>query len=154
MGDSIKEMAGGITQQIGTFLPNIAAANWRIDHRLDHCPFAGSDRQVGGSQNGAWITSWRGCFPLVSRPTLAKLVGKIVYYIAMLFVFVTFFNVLDLPIVSKPLSGFLDSIFEFLPRIDQCFGARARRMGAWPRWVAWPRVVDSKQSTLMDVWQR
>ena len=51
-----------------------------------------------------------------STTDMSRVIGKVVFYIAMLFVFVTFFNVLNLPIVSEPLSHFLDKVFAFAPQ--------------------------------------
>ena len=40
----------------------------------------------------------------------------------MLFVFITFFNVLNLPVVSEPLNAFLEQIFAYAPRILSAAG--------------------------------
>ena len=44
-------------------------------------------------------------------------VGKIVYYIVLLFVLVAFFNILNLTVVSEPLTNLLNKVFAYLPQV-------------------------------------
>ena len=103
----MNEIIQGVSKQIGIFLPNIASAigvliiGWIIAHLLGR--FAriavsktGVDNKIANMLGGNSTTD------------MSRVIGKVVFYIAMLFVFVTFFNVLNLPIVSEPLSHFLD----------------------------------------------
>jgi hypothetical protein len=111
----MNEIIQGISQQVGQYLPNIASAigvliiGWIIAHLIARVvrlaiSRTGIDHQLAG---------WLGASP---KKDMSRIIGKIVFYLAMLFVFVTFFNVLDLPVVSEPLSAFLDRIFTFAPR--------------------------------------
>ena len=52
----------------------------------------------------------------------SKVISKGVFYLLMLFVLITFFNVLDLPIVSEPLKAFLDQVFAYAPRLLSALG--------------------------------
>jgi hypothetical protein len=58
----------------------------------------------------------------------ARWVGKVVYYVALVFVFLLFFQSLHLTAATVPISAFLDSIFAFLPRL---LGAVAILFVAW-----------------------
>lgn len=112
----MNEIIQGVSKQIGTFLPNIASAigvliiGWIIAHLLGRVARiavskTGVDNKIAKVLGGNSTTD------------MSRVIGKVVYYIAMLFVFVTFFNVLNLPIVSEPLSHFLDKIFAFAPQV-------------------------------------
>ena len=115
MGDSLETIISGVSEQIGTYLPNIAAAigvlivGWLVAHLLARLVRLAVKRTGIDDRLAAMLSTG-------GKTDMARLIGKVVYYIAMLFVFVTFFNVLDLPIVSKPLSSFLDKIFAFAPQ--------------------------------------
>ena len=49
--------------------------------------------------------------------TVERGVGKSIFYILMLFVLIGFFQVLGLNQITQPLSGFLNEIFQYLPRL-------------------------------------
>lgn len=112
----MSEIIQGISTQVGKYLPNIASAigvlliGWIIAHIL------GRVVRLAVSRTGV-DTKLAGLLGTDKQTDMSKVIGKVVFYIAMLFVFVTFFNVLDLPLVSQPLSSFLNKIFEFAPRI-------------------------------------
>ncbi len=116
MGDSIKTILGGVSEQIGTYLPNIAAAigvlvvGWLVAHLIGRIVRLAVSR-TGIDDRLASMLSISG------KTDMARVIGKAAFYLAMLFVFVTFFNVLDLSVVSKPLSSFLDQIFAFAPQL-------------------------------------
>jgi hypothetical protein len=56
--------------------------------------------------------------PAATAPNdTANLVGQIVFWIVMLFVLVAALDALDLAIVTAPLTGLLNGIFDFLPRL-------------------------------------
>ncbi len=111
----MNEIIQGVSTQVGTYLPNIASAigvlivGWIIAHLLGRIARiavrkTGVDNKIASMLGGK------------SKTDMSRVIGKVVYYIAMLFVFVTFFNVLNLPVVSEPLSHFLDKIFAFAPQ--------------------------------------
>jgi hypothetical protein len=73
------------------------------------------------------ITQW------VSKddvPTVdvARILGKSVYYLIMLFVLVAFFQRLGLAIITEPINAFLTQVFEAVPRL---FGAGLIALAAW-----------------------
>lgn len=54
--------------------------------------------------------------------------GKVVYCVALVFVFLLFFQSLQLTAATEPIGGFLDSIFAYIPRL---LGAGAILFVAW-----------------------
>ena len=111
----MNEIIQGISQQVGGYLPNIASAigvlivGWIVAHIIARV----IRLAVGRTGVDHKIASVLGSS---QQTDMSRVIGKVVFYIVMLFVFVTFFNVLDLPVVSEPLSAFLDKIFTFAPR--------------------------------------
>ncbi len=65
-----------------------------------------------------------------SKPgfNVEDVIGKIVFWIVMLFVLVTVFQFLDLPQVTEPLNTLLDGLFAFVPNL---LGAAALAFVAW-----------------------
>jgi hypothetical protein len=134
--EALQEMLGGITQQVGQFLPNIAAAigvlfiGWIVAHLIARVVRLAIEKTGVDKQLAKFLpTSGK-------RGDVSRLIGKAVFYLIMLFVLVTFFNVLDLPIVSTPLNGFLNQIFAFAPRVIS-----AAVLGA----VAWVIATVARQ---------
>lgn len=46
-----------------------------------------------------------------------KIIGKVVYYILLLMVFILFFNVLNLDMIANPLSDLISTFFNFIPAV-------------------------------------
>ncbi|MBM7600729.1 hypothetical protein JOC34_003140 [Virgibacillus halotolerans] len=46
-----------------------------------------------------------------------KIIGKVVYYILLLMVFILFFNVLNLDMIANPLSDLVSTFFNFIPAV-------------------------------------
>ena len=53
----------------------------------------------------------------VKKIDLEGAVGKVVFYIAMLFVLIAAFEVLQLTVVTEPLRGLLQQVMEYVPRL-------------------------------------
>src|SRR3989304_936510 len=47
----------------------------------------------------------------------AELIGRLTFYLVMLFVLLAFFNVLNLPIIAGPISTLVNTVMEYLPRV-------------------------------------
>ncbi|MEM9156627.1 MAG: mechanosensitive ion channel [Cyanobacteria bacterium J06642_2] len=62
------------------------------------------------------------------KQTIVSAVSTGIFWIAMLFVLLAFFNALQLTIVSGPIEGLLSQVFEFLPNI---LGGAALALVAW-----------------------
>jgi hypothetical protein len=63
-----------------------------------------------------------------SKTNFESIVGKVVFYIVMLFVLVAIFQVLQLTIVTQPLTSLLDGIFAYVPNL---LGAGILALVAW-----------------------
>ncbi|WP_172840478.1 mechanosensitive ion channel [Virgibacillus phasianinus] len=46
-----------------------------------------------------------------------KIIGKVVYYILLIIVFILFFNLLNLDMIANPLSDLISSFFSFIPAV-------------------------------------
>jgi hypothetical protein len=55
-------------------------------------------------------------------------IARVVYYVVLVFAVVGFFNVLNLTIISEPLTAFLNQLFGYIPSL---LGAVALLLGAW-----------------------
>lgn len=105
-----------ISVQVGTYLPGILTAvavlviGWFIAHLVAKLVKTGLDKSGVGAKISNVVSS-------DGSIDASGIIGKILFYLIMIFVLITFFNVLNLPVVSEPLNGFLDQIFAFLPRI-------------------------------------
>jgi hypothetical protein len=64
--------------------------------------------------------------PEKERPV--ELIGRIAFYFVMLFVLLAFFNVLNLPLVTGPISSLMNTVMEYLPRVG---GAAIILVVAW-----------------------
>ncbi|MBC8873416.1 MAG: mechanosensitive ion channel [Planctomycetes bacterium] len=112
------KVSGQITEVVGTYLPNLAAAvtilivgwfaallvAWAVRaaiHKL------GIDKRIARSLP----TDAEGESPNVSRG-----IGRGVFWVIMLIVAVAFFQALGLTMVTEPLQGFLNQVFEYAPR--------------------------------------
>ena len=47
----------------------------------------------------------------------AELIGRLIFYLIMLFVLLAFFDVLNLPIIAGPISTLVNTVMEYLPRV-------------------------------------
>jgi hypothetical protein len=105
-----------VTEQVGTYLPSVLSAvavlviGWILAHLIARVVRMALKKTGLGDKLGGWISK-DGSFDA------SKIIAKVVFYIIMLFVIITFFNVLNLPVVSKPLDAFLAQIFEYAPRV-------------------------------------
>jgi hypothetical protein len=57
-----------------------------------------------------------------------EVIGRIIFYLIMLFVLLAFFNVLNLPIVTGPISSLVSTVMEYLPKVG---GAAIILLVAW-----------------------
>jgi hypothetical protein len=64
--------------------------------------------------------------PEKERPV--EIIGRLTFYFVMLFVLLAFFNVLNLPIITGPISSLVSTIMEYLPRVG---GAAIILIIAW-----------------------
>lgn len=114
-----EKMLENISQQVGTYLPGILSAlavlviGW-IVAKIVAMIIGKVLNKTGAGGKLSRLVSPDGSIDA------SKIISKVVFYVIMLFVLITFFNVLNIPTVSEPIQGFLDQIFEYAPRV---FGA-------------------------------
>lgn len=109
-------MLENINSQIGTYLPGILSAlailiiGWVVAHIIGRLVRMGLKKSGLDRKLASVVAPGGGV-------DVAKIAGKIAYYLIMLFVLIAFFNALNLPVVSQPLNAFLDQIFLYAPRV-------------------------------------
>jgi Mechanosensitive ion channel, conserved TM helix len=129
-----KETWGAVVHQvrdvIGAFLPNLAAAiavlvvGW-ILALIISAMVAGVIRRLGiGKRFSDALASESG----MREADVAGRIGKITFWLLMLFVLIGFFQALKLNTVTVPLTAFLNEIFAYLPRL---IGAAVVLLLAW-----------------------
>ena len=105
-----------VSQQVGTYLPGILTAlavlviGWIIAHLIARVVRVALKKTGLGTKLNNLVAA-------DGSIDVARMIAKAIYYMIMIFVLITFFSVLDLPVVSEPLNAFLGKIFEFAPRI-------------------------------------
>jgi len=115
----MEKMLENISGQVGQYLPGILSAlgvliiGW-IVAKIVAMIIGKVLRKTGAGAKLSRLVSPDG------GVDVSKIISKVVFYVIMLFVLITFFNVLNIPAVSEPIQGFLDQIFDYAPRV---FGA-------------------------------
>jgi len=114
-------MLENISKQVGNYLPGVLTAlavliiGWIIAKIIAMLVGKGLTKSGAGAKLSKLISPNGGV-------NASKIISKAVFYILMLFVLITFFNVLDIPVVSEPLKGFLDQVFAYAPRVLSAAG--------------------------------
>ena len=117
----MSKMLDNISSQVGTYLPQVLTAlavliiGWIIAKIIAMLVGKALRKTGAGAKLSNLISPSGGV-------DASKVVSKGVFYILMLFVLITFFNVLNLPMVSKPLDEFLEQVFAYLPRLLSALG--------------------------------
>jgi hypothetical protein len=121
MLDNLKPMLENISSQVGNYLPGILTAiavlviGW-IVAKIIAALIGKGLRKSGAGERLSRLVSPDG------KVDASRIISKVVFYLLMLFVLITFFNVLNLPVVSEPLNAFLEQIFAYAPRILSAAG--------------------------------
>ena len=121
MLENLQPMLNNISGQVGNSLPGILSAiavlviGWIVAKIIAAIVGKGLKKSGLGDKVSRLISA-------DGSVNASKIVAKLVFYMLMLFVFITFFNVLDIPAVSEPIQGFLDQIFAYAPRIFSAAG--------------------------------
>jgi hypothetical protein len=117
----MQKMIDNISSQVGQYLPGVLTAiavliiGWIIA-KIIASLVGKALRKTGAGAKLNNLVSPNGGFDA------SKIVSKGVFYTLMLFVLITFFNVLNLPMVSKPLDAFLEQVFAYAPRLLSALG--------------------------------
>lgn len=115
------QMLDNISSQVGQYLPGVLSAlavliiGWIIAKIIAMLVGKALRKTGAGAKLNKLISPNGGV-------DASKVVSKGVFYILMLFVLITFFNVLNLPMVSKPLDAFLEQVFAYAPRLLSALG--------------------------------
>jgi hypothetical protein len=56
-------------------------------------------------------------FKIPEKERTVDIIGRLTFYLVMLFALLAFFNVLNLPIIAGPISTLVDTVMEYLPRV-------------------------------------
>lgn len=119
-----------LTAWIMDFLPGFVAAlailiiGWLVARVLS----SAARRGVNRTKLGETLADWLKGEDDARHMEADKWAGNIVYYLVMFFVLIAFFQSLGLTFIAEPLTGFLNEIFQYLPRI---FGAAVLLLVAW-----------------------
>ena len=123
-GGAIGQFLGGISSQIGTFLPNLVGALLILVVGLFVAKVASTAvRQL--LMRTDWDDRIYRMFTgssLESDPAVEKWAGTAVFVVILTFVLVAFFNALQLSVVSEPLDDFLIIILSYLPQLVSAAG--------------------------------
>jgi hypothetical protein len=122
---------GQYFSQIGAFLPNLLAAlailivGWLIATVVASVVQGLLRRTNIDNRLAGWVT---GRPEEASNLAVEKWFSIAVFWLIMAFVLVAFLNALNLQVVSTPLNGFLQQVFNYLPRLG---GAALLLVVAW-----------------------
>ncbi len=124
---SIRE---SLVEVVGPYLPRLAAAvvvlvvGWLVALVIAAVVRALLKRTTIDDRIAKWIAGEE----KVEAIDLEAWIARCVYYLAMLFVLIGFFQTLGLTVITEPLNRLLTQIFEFAPRV---LGALALTVAAW-----------------------
>lgn len=104
--------------EIGGYLPRLAGAlavlviGWLIALLVSRLARAALRKTSIDNKIAGWV---RGEGEAV--PDVEPAIGRVVFWLLMIFVLIAFFQILDLTVVTEPLNTFLNQIFEYAPRL-------------------------------------
>jgi hypothetical protein len=126
----LQDMLTQITGLIAEYVPNtlgalaILVVGWLGALLLAAVVRGGLKRTTLDDRLAKWITREEGDRPL----RVEYYAGKAVYYLAMVFVLVAFFQALNLTIITEPLNALLTRLTAYAPRL---LGAGVLLLAAW-----------------------
>jgi hypothetical protein len=119
-----------ITQSFGSYVPQIIGAvailiiGWIIA-LIVAAIVRGALRRTGlGNRLADWVDGAGG----IQGPEIARKIGKGVFWLIMILVFVAVFQALNLTIATEPLNNLLNQVFQFIPKL---IGAAILLLVAW-----------------------
>jgi hypothetical protein len=128
--DVLKVFWEQIAQLVGGYVPNLVGAlaillvGWLVALLISAGVRAALRRTKLDERVARWITGEGEGKPIDA----GKWIAKGVYYLAMLFVLIAFFQVLGLTLITQPLNSLLVQVFQYAPRL---LGAGALLLLAW-----------------------
>ena len=115
----MQNMMNEIFGSMGTYIPSFLGAlailvvGWLIVFVVSKIGEKGL-RKVGLND---WVKRLSGAEEQGKDIDVAKGVGTGMFYLIMLFVLVAFFQALRVPLISEPINGLLNQVFEFIPQV-------------------------------------
>jgi hypothetical protein len=114
-----QEILNQMTQSFGAYIPKIIGAiviliiGW-IFALIVAAIARGALRRTGlGNKIANWLDGAGG----IQGPDVSQKVGKGVFWLVMILVFVAIFQVLHLTMATEPLNSFLNQVFQFIPKL-------------------------------------
>jgi hypothetical protein len=117
----MSKMLENISSQVGTYLPGVLTAlavliiGWIVAKIIAMLVGKALTKTGAGAKISKLVSPGGGI-------NASKIISKAVFYLLMIFVLITFFQVLNLPVVSEPLNAFLDQVFAYAPRVLGALG--------------------------------
>ena len=145
-GEAVGDAAGSVTDSISNLIPSGALDKLKTDVFSDYLPRIGKALAIliigwlvamAISIAVRWAIAKTGLNKQLAKvmpgkngkgPNAGKMIGKGIFYFIMLFVVVAFLQALELEMVSGPLTGFLDQVMEYFPKL---IGAGVLGAVAW-----------------------
>jgi len=115
----MQSMLNEIFGSLGTYIPSLLGAlailviGWLVALIISSIGEKGL-RKVGVND---WVNRLSGAEEQEKDIDVAKGVGTGLFYLIMLFVLVAFFQALRVPLISEPINGLLNQVFEFVPQV-------------------------------------
>ena len=115
----MESMMNEVLGSMGTYIPSLLGAlailvvGWLIALVISKIGEKGL-RKVGLN---VWANRLSGAEEQEKGVDVAKVVGTGMFYLIMLFVLVAFFQALRVPLISEPINGLLNQVFEFVPQV-------------------------------------
>ncbi|MEE8549923.1 MAG: mechanosensitive ion channel [Gemmatimonadota bacterium] len=126
----IQDLMNRASELVGGYVPNFLGAlliltvGWLVALILGAVVRGGLKRTSLDSRVARWLRRDESAKPL----KIERYAGKAVYYLAMVFVLVAFFQALNLTLITEPLNALLTQVTEFAPRL---LGAGLLLVLAW-----------------------
>ena len=110
---SLASVAESLLGEMGVYLPKLIGAllilifGWLAAYLISRLVRAALRRTTIDNRIVSWVRGEEG-----ETPDIEPMVGKIVFWFVMIFVFIAFFNALQLAAVTEPLQNMVESILE------------------------------------------
>lgn len=118
LSSSLRGVWESFMTEVGGYLPSLAAAlaililGWLAALLVSKLVQAALRKTTIDNRIAGWVRGEG-----EEAPDIEPAIGKVVFWLLMIFVLVGFFQALKLTAITGPLNGFLNQIFEFAPRL-------------------------------------
>ena len=114
----LTEVFAGLSESMSAYLPNLLAGllvlvlGWLAALLISKLVRSALKKTTLDNRIAGWLTGSEEV-----PPAIEPAIGRVVFWILMVFVLVLFFQALKLTAVTEPLNAFLNQIFEYAPRL-------------------------------------